>query len=147
MAMKFLDHFDHPERKQGKEHFIHLVQVAKADGKVDERELAMLNRIGSKFGLTETEIKELLLVDKSSDYIPPYELSKRFEQVYDIMRIVCADKKIDESELDLVRSLALKSGFNETEIPLLTTVLIEGIKKDEDEEDLFTLYKKKRIGR
>lgn len=147
MAMKFLDQFDHPERKQGKEHFIHLVQVAKADGKVDERELAMLNRIGSKFGLTETEIKELLLVDKSSDYIPPYELSKRFEQIYDIMRIVCADKKIDESELDLVRSLALKSGFNETEIPLLTTVLIEGIKKDEDEEDLFTLYKKKRMGR
>jgi uncharacterized tellurite resistance protein B-like protein len=147
MGMKFLDHFDHSERKQGKEHFIHLVQVAKADGKVDERELAMLNRIGSKFGLTEPEIKELLLVDKSSDYIPPYELSKRFEQVYDIMRIVCADKKIDESELDLVKSLALKSGFNETEIPLLTTVLIEGIKKGEDEEDLFTLYKKKRMGR
>jgi len=147
MAMKFLDHFDHPERKQGKEHFIHLVQVAKADGKVDEREMAMLNRIGSKFGLTEPEIKELLLADKASDYIPPYELAKRFEQVYDIVRIVCADKKIEDSELELVKSLALKSGFLEADIPLLTSILIEGIKKDADEEDLFTQYKKKRMAK
>lgn len=145
--MKFLDHFDHPERKQGKEHFIHLAQVAKADGKVDEREIAMLNRIGSKFGLTDLEIKELLLADKASDYIPPYELAKRFEQVYDIVRIVCADKKIEDSELELVKSLALKSGFLEADIPLLLSVLLDGIKKGEDEEDLFALYKKKRVSR
>ena len=145
--MKFLDHFDHPERKQMKEHFIHLVQVVKADGKVDEREMVMLNRIGSKFGLTDLEIKELLLADKASDYIPPYELAKRFEQVYDIVRIVCADKKIEDNELELVKSLSLKSGFDEADIPLLLSVLLDGIKKGEDEEDLFALYKKKRVGR
>jgi uncharacterized tellurite resistance protein B-like protein len=147
MAMKFLDHFDHPERKQGKEHFIHLVQVAKADGKIDEREMDMLFRIGNKFGLTEPEIKELLKAEKTSDYIPPYELSKRFEQVFDIMKIVCADKRIDENEIAMVKSLAITAGFEESDIALLTTILIDGIKSGDDVDDLFSLYKKKRMAR
>ncbi len=147
MAMKFLDHFDHPERKQGKEHFIHLAQIANADGKIDEAEQEMLNRLGSKLGLTDLEIKELMTSTKQSSYIPPYELAKRFEQLYEIVKMVSADGEISDDELKLANSLALKSGFEEEDLPLLMPLLIEGIKKGEDEEDLFAVYKKKRMSR
>lgn len=147
MGMKFLDHFDHPERKQDKEHFIHLVQVAVADGKVEESELKMLHRLGNKLGLTQQEIEDLLDSNKQSAYIPPYELSKRFGQIYDIVNMIFADGAIDENEMKLVNSLAMKSGFAESDLPVLLSVLMDGIKKGSDEEELFDLYKKKRISR
>jgi len=147
MAMKFLEHFDHPERKQDKEHFIHLIQIALADGKIENVELQMLQRMGSKLGLTKPEIDDLLATNKQSAYIPPYELSKRFEQLYDVIKMVYADGVIDENEMRLSSGLAMKSGFAEEEIPVLLSVLIDGIKRGDDEDDLFTLTKKRRLCR
>lgn len=147
MAMKFLEHFDHPERKQDKEHFIHLIQMANADGEIDDAELEMLSRIGNKLGLTATEIDDLLKTSKKSEYIPPYELSKRFEQLYDVVKMIYADGKIDDNEMRLANGLALKSGFVEEDIPVLISVLVDGIKNGDDQDDLFALYKKRRMAK
>lgn len=143
--MNFLEHFDHPGKKQDKEHFNHLIQMALADGKIEDAELKMLHRIGSKMGLTTPEIDDLLEAGKNSAYIPPYELSKRFAQLYDIIKMVYADGQIDNNEMRLATGLALKSGFTEQELPLLLALLINGIKNNEDEDDLFDLYKKRRL--
>lgn len=145
--MKFLDHFDHPERKQDKARFIHLVQIANSDGKIDDAEISMLNRLGSKLGLTQPEIDELLLSNKQLAYIPPYELSKRFEELYDVVKMVLADGEVGEEELKLASKLAVKSGFDDDDVPLLLSVLTDGIKNGQDEEELFTIYKKRKMGR
>lgn len=143
--MNFLEHFDHPERKQDKEHFGHLIQIALADGIIEDSELEMLYRSGRKLGLTKEEIDVLLENSKNSAFIPPYELSKRFEQLYDIIKMVYADGQVNNGEMRLATSLAIKLGFAEGEIPFLLTLLINGVKNGEDEEDLIALYKKKRL--
>lgn len=140
--MSILDHFDHSDRKQDKEHFRHLVLVALADGIIDDIELKMLCRLGKNMGFTDPEIDDLLESSKKSAYNPPYELTKRFEQLYGIIKMVLADDKIDNNEMRLARGLALKSGFTEAEIPALLSLLIKGIREGEDEEDLFKQYKK-----
>lgn len=141
--MSILEHFDHPDRKQDKEHFMHLIQVALADGIIEDAELKMLHRLGKNMGLTDAEVDYLLESSKKSAYIPPYELAKRFEQLYAIVKMVLADGKIDNAEMRLASGIALKSGFAEGEIPAILSMLIRGIKEGEDEEDLFKLYKKK----
>lgn len=141
--MKLLEHFDHPEKKQDKEHFKHLIQIALADGKIEDNEIKMLNSLGKNLGFTEPEINDLLNSTKQSAYNPPYELAKRFEQIYGIVKMVLADDKIDSNEMRLATGLALKSGFQENEIPALLVLLIDGIKKGEEEEDLFKIYKKR----
>lgn len=145
--MKFLEHFDHPERKQDKEHFIHLIQMALADGKIDNVELQMLYRLGKNLGFTSTEVDDLFEISKESQYIPPYELSKRFGQLYDVVKMVYADGRIADNEMKSATEIALKSGFSEEDIPALLSVLMNGIKNGEDEDDLFELYKKKRMAR
>jgi uncharacterized membrane protein YebE (DUF533 family) len=145
--MSILEHFDHPGRKQDKEHFSHLIQMALADGEIQAEEMEMLHRLGSKMGLTAPEVDDLLEATKKSAYIPPYELSKRFAQLYDVVKMVFADGKIDNSEMRMATGIALKSGFTEDEIPALLALLINGIKKEEDEDDLFDLYKKQRMRR
>ncbi len=142
--MNILSHFEHPVKKQNKEYFVHLVRVAKADDIVSHHELELLIRIGRKLGFTEPEINSLFETTGKSDYIPPYELSKRFDQVYEIVKMTLADGLIDKNEMRLASSFAFKSGFWEDEIPILLVNLIQGIKEGKEEEELFEEYKSKR---
>lgn len=141
--MSIVEHFDHPDRKQDKEHFKHLIEIALADGSIDEDELKMLNRMGRNLGLTEPEIKSLMEATKNSGYNPPYELSRRFSQLYGIIKVVLADGKVDNNEMRLATTIGLRSGFSESEVPVLLSLLIDGIRNEEDEEDLFMQYKKR----
>ena len=142
--MDILDHFDHPSKKQDKEHFINLIQVALADEMLDKSESDMLHRFGRRMGFTDPEIDNLIKASSKTAYIPPYELSKRFEQVYDIVKMVLADDVIDKNEMRLANGFAAKSGFTEMEIPGLLSFLITGINEGKDEDDLFEQYKKQR---
>ena len=143
--MSHLDYFEHPQKKQNKEYFVHLVRIAKADDVVSHSELELLHRIGRNLGFTNPEIDILIETNGKSDYVPPYELSKRFEQVYEIVKMTLADGVIDNGEMRLVTAFAVKSGFTENEIPKLLALLINGVKNGKDEEDLFEVYKKGRI--
>jgi|ERR1035437_1612188 uncharacterized tellurite resistance protein B-like protein len=139
--MNISAHFDHQSKKDDKEHFMHLIQVAMADGTIDQKELRMLHRFGIKMGFTEPEIDNLIVSTNESAYNPPYELSKRFEQIYDIVKMVLADGKIEKNEIHLTNRFATKSGFKESEIPNLIVLLINGINEGKDEDDLFAVYK------
>jgi hypothetical protein len=142
--MNYLDAFDHPQKKQNKEYFVHIVRIAKADDIMSLNELELLHRIGKNLGFTDPEIDKLIETTAKSDYDPPYELSKRFDQVYGIVKMTMADGTIDNSEMRLASAFAVKSGFNENEIPNLLSLLIHGIKEGKDEEDLFEIFKKRR---
>ena len=143
--MNILEHFEHHGRKHEKEHFMHLIQIALADGTIKDSEMAMLQRFGRKYGFSEQDVENLIELTKQSAFVPPYELSERFEQFFEIVKMVLADGKIDNSEMRLATNFALKSGFTESEIPGLLNLLIIGIKNGTAEEDLFYAYKKKRM--
>jgi hypothetical protein len=142
--MNIFNFFEHPEKKLNKDYFVQLVRSAKADDIIRNSELELLHSIGKKLGFTEPEIKTLIATTDKSDYIPPYELSKRFDQVYEIIRMISADGEVDNSEMKLAEGFAIRSGFSEEEIPNLLALLIRGIKEGNDEEELFEVYKKIR---
>lgn len=143
--MNLLNQFDVAERKQSKEYFNQLIEIAMADGTIEPGELAMLHRLGSNMGLTTPEMDEMILHAQHAAYIPPYELEQRFFQVYHIIKMILADGVIANSEMRMATGFALKSGFTENEIPALLSLLIAGVRNQEDEEDLFAQYKKKRV--
>lgn len=134
----------HEAKKRNIEYFVHLVRIAKADDIISSTELELLHRLGKKTGFTEPEIDNLIATTGKSDYIPPYELVERFEQVYEVVKMTLADGVIDKNEMRLASGFAAKSGFSENEIPNLLVLLISGIKEDKDADDLFEAYKKNR---
>ena len=140
--MNNIDFSDHSIKKQNIDYFVHLVRIAKADDIISNPELELLNRIGKKLGFSDLAIDNLIESTGKSDYIPPYELSGRFEQVYEIVKMTLADGVIDKNEMRLASSFASKSNFKDDEIPNLLVMLINGIKQGKDEEDLFEQYKK-----
>lgn len=72
-----------------------------------------------------------------------YELSKRFDHVYGIVKMILADGAIDKQEIRMASTFAVQSGFKENEIPALMGLLIHGIREGKDEEDLFETFRKR----
>ena len=143
--MNLIEFSNHSIKRQNIEYFIHLVRIAMADDIISKTEMELLHRIGKKIGFTDIEIDNLIDTTGKSDYIPPTELSKRFEQVYDIVKMTLADGVIDKNEMRLASNFALKSDFKENEIPHLLVLLISGIKQGKNEEELFEEYLKEKI--
>jgi len=140
--MSFTDFITDHGRRVNKESFIHLVQVAQADGSIDSKELEMLHRYGKRFSLSDPEIDTLIKTEKSHIYSPPYELEKRFEHLYDIVQIMMADGLITIQEKALFYKLAIAASFRDEEIPWLLEVLSEGIEEGKDEEELLAKFRK-----
>ncbi|MCU0459140.1 MAG: TerB family tellurite resistance protein [Bacteroidales bacterium] len=140
--MSFTDFITDNGRQINKENFIHLVQVAQADGQVGKGELSLLHRYGRRFSLTDPEIDRIIASEQSHAYQPPYELEKRFAHLYDTVQIMNADSTITEQEKKLFRKLAIAGSFSEEIIPQLLDFILKGIREGLDEEELFEKFRK-----
>lgn len=127
-------------KKMNIEYFIHLIRISISDGTINLSETKLLNELGKELGFTADEIRNLIETTGKSDYVAPFELSKRYEQVYNIVKMALADGKINKNELKLASNFAEKSGFKESEIPKLLVHLIGGIKDGKTKEVLFDDY-------
>lgn len=140
--MSFTDFITDNGRRVNRENFIHLIQIAQADGKIGEKEAALLHRYGKRFSLTDPEIDSLIKAEMSHIFAPHYDLEKRFSHLYDVVQIMSADNQITEEEKKLFRKIAIASSFSDESIPRLFEFLQKGIREGKDEEELFNQYKK-----
>jgi hypothetical protein len=145
--MGFSDFFTHSGKRICREHYNHLVQASRIDGKISEEEMAMLHRNGRKFGLTDPEINSIIESESKYDYNPPYSLIGKFIHLYNLAQIVLADDVITEHEKKLLKRFAIEAGFNDNVIEKLFEVLVDGIRRDEDEDKLFEEFKRKHFFR
>jgi hypothetical protein len=136
--MSFTDFITDHGRRIRKEHFIHLVQVARLDDKIQPSELELLHKEGKKFGLTDPEIDEIIKSEKTHYYDPPYSLSDKFDQLYNISNMILADDIVTEAEKKMVKIYAIAAGFKDENVEKLLDFFIDEIKKGTDEETLFT---------
>jgi len=136
-----LNYFDHHDKKASKEHFLQLIQVASADGVIDKSELELLHRMGKHLGFTEPEIEDLLQSKDTKTYTPPYELEKRFHQLYDVVAMALVDGVLYKNEINMIKRLAIASAFNDKDTEHLVNLLINGIKYGKKEEELFQAFK------
>jgi len=130
------------ERNDGKEFFKYLIKIALADGIIDDTEEKVLHRAGKKFGFTDPEIDSMLSSAIESSYHPPYELEKRFHQLYSIVQLITADEEIHDDELKFAKYFALASGFEPSNTEKIIQFILKGIEDGIDEEDLFVKFRK-----
>ena len=125
-----------------KVHFLHLIQVARADRKIDPQEMAILHKEGTRFGLTDSEIDKLIEQEKDHHYHPPYSLDEKFEDLYYISEMILADGEVSDAEAKLLRRFAVEVGFDDRAIEILKDVMINGIRNKESEEDILKKFRK-----
>jgi hypothetical protein len=143
--MNFSDFITHHGKRVNRDHFIFLIQVSKIDGKISTEEFEMLHKEGKKFGLTDPEIDSLILSEKEHHYHPPYSLADKFEHLYNVAVMILADEVVTEGELKILRRFSIEAGFDNKVIDDLINLLMEGVAKGEDEDNLFIAFKKKLL--
>lgn len=141
--MNFSDFITHHGKRVNREHFIHLIQVSKVDGKVSKEECDLLHKEGKRFGLTDPEIDRFIESESNHHYHPPYSVDEKFEHLYNIAEIILADDVVTESEMKMIRRFAIEAGFGYNIIDDLLNLVIEGVMKGEDEDVLLKTFKKK----
>ena len=140
--MNFSDFITDNGKRVNKDHYIHLIQVSRADGHIDQAELEMLHKEGRKFGLTDPEIDKLIELEGSQHYNAPYSLDEKFEHLYNVAQMILADDVITEGEMKALRRFAIEAGFDDDAVDRLIEVLFTGIRENTDEEKILGSFKK-----
>jgi len=140
--MNFTDLITSHGKRVTKDAFIYLVQVSRVDGKINSDEMELLHKEGKKFGLTEPEIDKLIHAERDHHYHAPYALEEKFEHLYNIAEMILADDVVKEKEKKIMKRFAIESGFEFSKIDGLLDLVIEGIKEDIPEEELFKKFRK-----
>jgi uncharacterized tellurite resistance protein B-like protein len=139
--MNFSDFITHHGKRVNKNAFIHLVQISRIDGKINDDELELLHKEGKKFGLTDPEIDKLINSERDHHYHPPYSLEDKFEHFYNIAEMILADEVVKEGERKMIRRFAIEAGIEDSKIDDIIKLLLDGVKANINEEELFRKFR------
>ncbi|MCC9016548.1 hypothetical protein [Flavobacterium lipolyticum] len=119
-----------------KSHFLRLYQMALSDDQFDVLELQMLYHFADERGIPREELDKLFLNPISTELIVPEEVSTRIEYLYDFTRIIWADGKITEDELNMLKKYCRKFNFRDENINELSDYLIDCVQKNIGKQEI-----------
>ncbi|MDX2191055.1 MAG: hypothetical protein SFY32_14435 [Bacteroidota bacterium] len=109
--MSILDLFTDSKVRKGKAHLKNLIQMAMADGKLEDTEYQFLVNVGSKYGI---DVKGFEKIKDEVSAQKTYKVEKKiskFDQLYDLVKMMMIDNHIDNRELLMCKNFAKKIGF------------------------------------
>ena len=118
-----------------KGHFLRLYQMALTDDNFNVLELQMLYHFADERGIPKEELDKLFINPVSQESSIPENLNVRIEYLYDLARIIWADEKVTDDEMNTLKKYCKKFEFLDENIDDLANYLIEcvqkGVKKHE----------------
>ena len=107
--------------------FNNLVMLARVDGKVDETEQALLDRIAHRLSLTDAQVEEILSHPENYPMQPPSSKEERIERFVQFIEMICIDGIVDPKEEMLASKYGVALGFTSSDIEKIEPVIIENI--------------------
>ncbi|GGF10096.1 TerB family tellurite resistance protein [Flavobacterium limi] len=121
-----------------KSHFLRLYQMALSDDQFNVLELQMLYHFADERGIPKEELDKLFSNPVSTELIVPEALTTKIEYLYDLTRIIWADGKITDDELNMLRKYCRKFDFVEENINDLSDYLIDCVQKNIGKEEIIS---------
>jgi uncharacterized tellurite resistance protein B-like protein len=126
--------FESKKSKVQKSHIKNLAALAKADGVISNTELEFIHQVGAKQGLKESEITSLIEDANSSDIELSSNDSERFEQIFDLVKMMTIDGVIEDAEMDFCIVMAEKLGFKKHIVGVIVRKISLGLTSGLDKE-------------
>ena len=86
--------------------------MAVADGEFCQAEQDLLKEIAKRNNVSESQLKEIRHDLNKVDFEAPTDSREKFHQLYDLVCMMAADKKIHKDELKLCDYLVVKFGYS-----------------------------------
>ncbi len=102
--------FEHQKLSFRKSYLRNLIQLASADGHLDESEEKVLYEIGRQRHLKDWQIAELLADKGQVEVFIPDSFLNKMNLLHDLMMIIYADGVVDENEIAYIKHIL--SAFN-----------------------------------
>lgn len=120
-----------------KTHFLNLYSMALADTQFDEKEIAVLYRLGEERGIPRETVDAMLLNPPvSEDVNIPNTLSEKIEYLYDYAKMIMADGIVHADEVHTLEKFCIKFQFEEEHVPTIAQMLIEAAKNNISNKEL-----------
>jgi uncharacterized tellurite resistance protein B-like protein len=109
--MNIFSFFSSKPSEAAQSHIKNLVALANADGKFSDEELALIKSVAKKNHVSLTCVNEIVKNLDTVEFEVPSDRTIKFNQLYDLIKMVLADKVADEVEMRYCRNIALKFGY------------------------------------
>ncbi len=127
--MGLFNTLDNQANDRNRSHIKNLIEMALADGKIDDKELALLKEVALRFDFTEEDIREIQNSVENVKFTPPSSEKLKIEQLNELVKMMMVDKKIEESEVNLCKSLAIKLNLAPAIIDELIDMNVQQLKR------------------
>jgi uncharacterized tellurite resistance protein B-like protein len=87
-----------------------LTELAGRDGHIDEKETALIQRIGQAHGLTEQAVQAMINKPVQIDW-NSLNLDERFDMLHNVVQLMKADGEIFDEEISYCMDVAQRLGF------------------------------------
>ena len=103
--------FEHQLLSYKKNHIKNLLALAKADGFMHDKEVAVIQKIGKKYGLKERQVDELIRSEEKFALNVPNNIHDKINLLYDLILVVLADGVIEKNEIAFCEEVVKKFGM------------------------------------
>jgi uncharacterized tellurite resistance protein B-like protein len=97
--------FEHQKLSFRKNYMRNLIQLASADGHLDESEVRVLFEIAARRNLKEWQLRELLEDKTPFEVFIPESFLNKMNLLFDLMKLIYADGIVDEAEIAYIRQI------------------------------------------
>jgi uncharacterized tellurite resistance protein B-like protein len=110
--MSFSDLFGTGEHLRNLGHFAAIVNLAAADGDINELEEAQLKKFAGKLDIDQDEYVKVMKNPEEFPIHPNNSIEGRLERLYDLFKIIYSDHHVEEQEIEMLRKYAIGIGFS-----------------------------------
>ena len=123
-----------------KGHFLNLYQLALSDNYFDEMELDTILTIGEEKGISRAEFEQIIINPSSVEIKYPTEFTAKIELLYDFVRVIWADQKVQPDEEQAFLKFGERFGFSTKEsedlLPFLLGLAKQNIPSSNIEKEI-----------
>lgn len=132
-----LGFFEHQYLRYKKNHINNLLALAKVDGHMHEKEIALLFKIGKRYGLKDRQVQEMMDSEEEHSINVPDNHNDKMNLLYDLILMVYADDVVDKHEIELCEEAVSQFGMKKELVKWLLTEFKKGTPPPPDDwEDL-----------
>lgn len=111
-------------------HIIHLYQLAKIDNRFVKEEKRYLYALGRKNDVSESEVDDILESVAHIDFHEPETLKEKIVFLYEYVRMMLADDKLDEREAKMCAIIAERMNLSTAIVRSMANAIVSA--KDEN---------------